>query len=130
VLLRRSNQLNSFSGLCITKLDVMDTLPTLKICTAYSLNGATISEMPTELALLAACQPVYEELPGWEQSTVGVEAFAGLPANAQKYLLRVEELAGVPIDMISTGPDRSQTLVLKHPFENNGMNFETTEERT
>ncbi|MES2217211.1 MAG: adenylosuccinate synthase [Pseudomonadota bacterium] len=130
VLLRRSNQLNSFSGLCITKLDVMDELAIVKICTGYNLHGEVITEMPTELALLAACEPIYEELPGWEQTTAGVEKFADLPLNAQKYLLRVEELVGVPIDMISTGPDRSQTIILKHPFAKNGMNFETTEERT
>ena len=130
VLLRRTNQLNSFSGLCITKLDVMDELPTVKICTSYKLHAKTITEMPTELADLTACEPVYEEMPGWQQSSVGVEKFSQLPLNAQKYLLRVEELVGVPIDMISTGPDRSQTIVLKHPFEKNGHAIETTEERT
>ena len=130
VLLKRTNQLNSFSGLCITKLDVMDELPIVKICTGYRLHGALITEMPTELADLTACEPVYEELPGWLQSSVGIGKFAQLPLNAQKYLLRVEELVGVPIDMISTGPDRSQTIVLKHPFDKNGQLLETTEERT
>jgi adenylosuccinate synthase len=130
VLLRRTNQLNSFSGLCITKLDVMDELPTVKICVSYRLNGGIINEMPTELAQLEACEPVYEEMPGWQQTSVGVEKFGDLPLNAQKYLLRIEELVGVPIDMISTGPDRSQTIVLKHPFEKNGKHIETTEERT
>jgi adenylosuccinate synthase len=130
VLLARSNQLNSFSGLCITKLDVLDELAEVKICTGYELHGKKITVMPTELAELEACKPVYETLPGWQESTVGVETFGDLPKNAQKYLLRVEELVGVPIDMVSTGPDRLQTIVLKHPFEKNGMDFKTTEERT
>jgi len=117
VLLHRSIQLNSFSGLCVTKLDVLDTLKTLQICTHYRLHGKEISIPPTETLLMAECEPVYEELPGWEQSTQGIKNFSDLPMNAQKYLLRVESLAGVPIDMISTGPDRSETIILRHPFE-------------
>jgi adenylosuccinate synthase len=116
VILHRSIQLNSFSGLCMTKLDVLDQLPLVKICTAYKLHGKTITELPTEASDLAACEPVYEEMPGWQQSTVGVKTFNELPANAQKYLLRIQELAGIPIDMVSTGPDRVQTIVLTHPF--------------
>jgi adenylosuccinate synthase len=116
VLLRRSIQLNSFSGLCVTKLDVLDSLKTLRICTHYRLNGKEISIPPTESALMAQCEPVYEELPGWEKTTRGIKNFADLPINAQKYLLRVEALAEVPIDMISTGPDRSETIVLRHPL--------------
>jgi adenylosuccinate synthase len=130
VIIRRSTQLNSFSGLCITKLDVLDDLPMVRICTSYKLNGKTVTELPTEASDLAACEPVYEDMPGWQQSTVGVETFEALPANAQKYLLRIQELAGIPIDMISTGPDRVQTIVLMHPFEKAEKNMKHTEKRT
>lgn len=116
VLLRRSMQLNSFSGLCVTKLDVLDTLETLRICTGYRLHGRELTEFPTNIADFAACEPIYEELPGWQQSTFGVKSFAELPKHAQNYLLRIEALAGVPIDMISTGPDRVETIVLRHPL--------------
>lgn len=121
VLLRRATQLNSFSGLCITKLDVLDSLKTLRICTHYRLRGKDISIFPTETALVAECEPIYEELPGWEQSTRGIKVFADLPLNAQKYLLRIEALAEVPIDMISTGPDRTETIILRHPFEHSAQ---------
>lgn len=117
VILKRSSLLNSFSGLCVTKLDVMDTLKTIRICTKYRLHGQEITQLPTDAADLAACEPIYEELPGWEQSTVGETSFKSLPLNAQKYLLRIEELAGIPIDMISTGPDRNETIILRNPFE-------------
>ena len=130
VIIRRSTQLNSFSGLCMTKLDVLDNLPTVRICTAYKLHGNTITELPTEASDLAACEPIYEDMPGWQASTVGVETFAGLPLNAQKYLLRIQELAGIPIDMVSTGPDRVQTIVLNHPFAKDKKNIKHTEERT
>jgi adenylosuccinate synthase len=109
---------------------VLDSLPTVRICTAYTLHGKTITELPTEATDLAACEPVYEDMAGWEQSTVGVETFGGLPMNAQKYLLRIEELAGIPVDMISTGPDRVQTIVMNHPFEQEETNMKHTEERT
>lgn len=127
VILRRSIQLNSLSGLCMTKLDVMDKLPSVRICTAYQLGNKTITTLPTEVTEVAACQPIYEDLPGWQTSTVGVKSFAALPDNAKKYLLRIEELAGIPIDIISTGPDRNQTLVLRHPFAKEDV---CTEERT
>lgn len=117
VFLQRSIQLNSFSGFCITKLDVLDGLDTVRICTGYHLNGNVISVLPTELSELNQCQPIYEDLPGWKESTVGIKSFSALPKNAQRYLLRVEELAGVPIDLISTGPDRNETIILHHPFE-------------
>jgi adenylosuccinate synthase len=117
VILRRSIQLNSFSGFCITKLDVLDGFDVVKICTGYRLNGHDVSVFPTESLDLAACEPIYEELPGWQQSTVGVKEFSALPENAQHYLLRIEELAGVPIHLISTGPDRLETIILHHPFE-------------
>lgn len=118
VILRRSVQLNSFSGLCVTKLDVLDTLKTLRICTGYRLYGREISVFPTEITSLAACEPIYEEFPGWQESTLGIKSFQALPKNAQKYLLRVEQLAEVPIDIISTGPDRTETIILRNPLLN------------
>lgn len=132
VLLRRSHQLNSFSGLCITKLDVLDGLPTVKLCIGYRLNGKDCKYPPIETELFAQCEPVYEELPGWSESTARIRNFADLPANAQKYLLRVEALAGLPIDMISTGPDRKDTIVLRDPFGNNSEDKDIicAEERT
>lgn len=117
VIMQRSNQLNSFSGLCVTKLDVLDGLDTVRICTGYRLHGKTIHDVPTEVTDLEACEPIYEDMPGWKDSTFGVKTFSQLPKNAQNYLLRVEELAGVPIDLISTGPDRNETIILKHPLE-------------
>lgn len=117
--LRRSHQLNSFTGLCVTKLDVLDGLETVKICTGYRLNGQVISLPPQDTDLFAQCEPIYEEMPGWKESTAGVRNFHDLPENAQKYLLYVEELAGVPIDIISTGSDRKDTILLRNPFEDN-----------
>lgn len=122
VVLRRSIQLNSFSGLCVTKLDVLDGLETLKICTKYRLHGQDIVDMPIDTALLSECEPVYEELPGWNESTVGAKSFAQLPKNAQNYLKRVEKVAGIPIDIISTGPDRKETIVLRHPLTDHQLN--------
>ncbi|MDR3476654.1 MAG: adenylosuccinate synthase [Gammaproteobacteria bacterium] len=127
VIINRSIQLNSLSGLCITKLDVLDEMPEIRICTSYLLNGKTVTELPIEATDLAACEPVYEVMPGWQTSTIGAKSFDVLPENAQKYLLRIQELAGIPIDMISTGPERMETLVLRHPFELNEIH---TEERT
>lgn len=117
VILRRSHQMNSFSGLCITKLDVLDGLDTVRICVGYQLQDKVISELPSLADDLALCFPVYEDLPGWQESTLGVKTFDALPLHAKKYLLRIEELAGVPIDMISTGPDRNETIILRHPLE-------------
>jgi adenylosuccinate synthase len=117
-IIRRSIQLNSISGLCVTKLDVLDELDTIRICTKYRLNGHEISELPIDMNDLAACEPVYEDFPGWKTSTVGVKSFAALPEKAKTYLLRIQELAGTPIDIVSTGADRNDTVVLRHPFEN------------
>lgn len=118
VLLRRSIQLNSLSGLCVTKLDVLDGLKTVRICVGYHLNGKEISEPPTDAIELAICEPIYEDFPGWQESTAGLLSFNALPHNAKKYLLRLEELAGIPIDLISTGPNRHEIIILRHPFEN------------
>ncbi|MDA0981717.1 MAG: adenylosuccinate synthase [Proteobacteria bacterium] len=114
--LKRAVQLNGVSGLCITKLDVLDGAETLKICVGYDLDGGVSDILPVGAEELARCVPVYEEMPGWQESTVGVKAHERLPQAARAYLARVEKLCGVPIDMISTGPDREETIVLRHPF--------------
>jgi len=115
--LKRSIQINGISGLCVTKLDVLDGLETLRICVGYKINGQFSDILPVGAETLANCEPVYEELPGWKDSTVGVKTVDGLPANARAYLQRMEALCEVPIDIISTGPDREETIVRRHPFE-------------
>jgi adenylosuccinate synthase len=116
VALRRSIVNSSVSGLCITKLDVLDGLETIRICVGYRINGAVTPEPPMSVEGYAEVEPVYEELPGWRESTVGLTGYEALPVNARRYLERLERLVDVPIDMISTGPDREQTIVLRHPF--------------
>lgn len=117
VMLCHAIQLNTLTGLCITKLDVLDELQTIRIATKYRLHGKELTIPPIEVTELAQCEPIYEEFPGWQTSTVGIKTFADLPEKAQKYLLRVEELAGIPIDIVSTGPDRNETIVLRYPFK-------------
>ena len=117
VALRHSARINSLDGLCVTKLDVLDALDTVRLCTGYKLNGQTLAAPPMDADLLAACKPVYETHPGWQSSTLGLTDYAALPHKARAYLARLTELAGVPIDMISTGPDRGQTIMLKNPFQ-------------
>jgi adenylosuccinate synthase len=114
--LKRSLQLNGVDGLCITKLDVLDGVGPIRICTEYTANGATLDLLPSGAEAVAECKPVYEELPGWEQSTFGVKRFDDLPPNARAYLRRIEELTGVPIAMVSTGPERDETILMHHPF--------------
>ncbi len=116
VALRRSVQINSVTGLCITKLDVMDGLDTIRICTGYKTADGLRDTPPVGAEAFESCEPVYEDLPGWSESTVGVKDYDALPANARAYLKRIEEVTGVPIDIISTGPDRNETIVLNHPF--------------
>ncbi len=116
VALRRAAAINSLSGLCITKLDVLDGLETLKICTAYRLNGKECEVPPVRVSDYEALEPVYEEMPGWQDSTVGVTELDALPENARQYLKRLEEVVDVPVDIISTGPDRKETILLRHPF--------------
>lgn len=117
VALRRSIINSSISGLCVTKLDVLDGLETIRICVGYEIDGEPITGLPVVVDRFADCQPVYEDIDGWSDSTVGATTQTDLPANAQKYLARIEELAGVPLDIISTGPDREQTIIKRHPFE-------------
>jgi len=116
VALRRANMINSVSGLCITKLDVLDGLDSLKLCVGYSCGGVERLTPPVGAEAVADCQPVYDEMPGWKESTVGITDYKKLPANARAYLKRIEEISETPVDIISTGPDRAHTIVLRHPF--------------
>jgi adenylosuccinate synthase len=116
VALRRSIVNSSVSGLCITKLDVLDGLDTIRVAVGYRQDGSVSPEPPTSVEGYAGIEPVYEELPGWRESTVGITTYEALPGNARRYLERLAALVEVPIDMISTGPDREQTIVLRHPF--------------
>ena len=114
--LKRSIQINGVSGLCITKLDVLDGVETLKLCVGYRIDGEMSDILPVGAEDLALCEPVYEELPGWSESTVGKKSRDELPAHALAYLARIEEVCDVPVAMISTGADREETIVLRHPF--------------
>src|ERR1700756_2726877 len=116
VALKRAIVNSSVSGLCITKLDVLDGLETIRIGVGYRIDGVMTPEPPPTVEGYAGIEPVYEELPGWRESTVGVTDYSALPGNARRYLERLEVLADVSLDMISTGPDRDQTIVLRHPF--------------
>ncbi|MCX9155104.1 adenylosuccinate synthase [Niveibacterium sp. 24ML] len=116
-LLKRSIQINGVSGLCITKLDVLDGIEELQLCAGYRLDGKIIDLLPIGADRVARCEPIYETMPGWTEPTVGVKSYDALPANARAYLKRIEALCGVPVDMISTGPDREETIVLRHPFK-------------
>jgi adenylosuccinate synthase len=116
VALRRSVIHSSISGLCMTKLDVLDGLDSIRICTGYKVAG-DVSELPPLLVeSFSDVEPVYEEMPGWKGTTFGVTREADLPAEARAYLARIEELVAIPIDVISTGPDRAQTIVRRDPF--------------
>ena len=115
--LKRSIQLNGVSGLCITKLDVLDGAEVLKICTGYEIDGRLSDILPVGAEELERCVPVYDEVAGWQESTVGVKTYEGLPKAARKYLRRIEELCSVPADIISTGPDREETIVMRHPYD-------------
>lgn len=116
VALRRSRQINSLSGLCMTKLDVLDGLETLKICTGYRYEGEEIHTLPAGADSIEKCEPIYEEMPGWNESTNGATRWGDLPDNARSYLTRLSELTETPIAIISTGPDREHTIVLDNPF--------------
>jgi adenylosuccinate synthase len=117
-LLRRAVQLNSISGLCLTKLDVLDGLKTVRICTSYETKvKGSIECLMSDADSFENITPIYEDMPGWSESTVGVKTLEGLPANARAYIKRIAEVVGCPIDIISTGPDRDETIVLRHPFQ-------------
>ncbi len=115
--LKRSVQINGVSGLCITKLDVLDGVEALQVGVGYNLGGERIDILPSGADASANCEPIYEEIPGWTQTTVGITRYDDLPVNARLYLKRIEQACGVPVDMISTGPDRDETIVLRHPFK-------------
>jgi len=114
--LRRSAMINGLTGLCITKLDVMDGIKEINICTGYELNGEKINLLPVGADDVERCVPIYETLPGWTETTFGVKTWDGLPKNAQDYLRRLEVVCGVPIAIVSTGPERDETIVIQHPF--------------
>lgn len=114
--LKRSIQINGVSGMCITKLDVMDGLEEIKICTGYELNGEKVDILPFGADLIAQCKPIYETMKGWTQSTFGTKTLEELPEEAKAYLNRISEVCEAPIAIISTGPDREETIVLEHPF--------------
>jgi len=114
--LKRSMIINGISGMCITKLDVLDGLPEIRIAIGYRLGDRALDILPLDADEVAACEPVYETLPGWSDTTAGLTNWEQLPAAARRYLERIEQLTGVPIDMVSTGPDRVHTILLRHPF--------------
>ena len=116
VALRRAIVHSSCSTLCVTKLDVLDGLDTIRVCVGYEIDGTVISTPPLFSAHFGACRAVYEELPGWQQSSAGITRYEELPVNARRYLDRLQSLVGVPIDIVSTGPDREQTIMRKNPF--------------
>jgi adenylosuccinate synthase len=117
VALRRSIVNSSVSGLCVTKLDVLDELESIQICVGYQIDGQPIAGVPVLVDRFSEVEPIYEEHEGWMASTVGATKLEELPAKARAYLERIEQLAGVPVDIISTGPDRDQTIIKQHPFE-------------
>ena len=115
--LKRSMIINGISGVCITKLDVLDGLPEIKICVGYTLRGERIDILPLDADDIAACQPIYELFEGWHEPTVGITQWDRLPVNARRYLERIQQCMGAPIDMVSTGPDREDTILLRHPYK-------------
>ena len=114
--LRRAVQLNGTSGLCITKLDVLDGLPVVRLGVGYRFDGREVDILPYGADAVGRCEPIYEEFAGWSDSTFGLRSWDELPVNARRYLERLADVLGVPIDLVSTGPDREQTIVLRHPF--------------
>lgn len=115
-LLKRSAQVNGLNGLCITKLDVLDGLEELMLCTGYVLNGQHVDILPMGADEISQCKPIYEKMEGWTESTVGVTRFDQLPVNARLYLQRIEHVTGIPVAMVSTSPDRDHTIVMQHPY--------------
>ncbi len=116
VALNRASWINSITGLCLTKLDVLDGLDTIRLCVAYQRDGKSVDVLPLSADEFKGCEPVYVDMPGWQESTLGITDFDKLPENARNYIIKVEELAGVPIDIISTGPDRIETIIRRDLF--------------
>jgi len=117
VTVRRAVINSSITGLCVTKLDVLDGLPSVKVCTGYRLDGKVHAHPPLIVDRYADVEPVYEEFPGWSESTLGARSLDQLPATAQNYLRRLESIVGIPVDMVSTGADRDHNIILRHPFD-------------
>ena len=117
VILNRSFKLNAVSGICLTKLDVLDELDSIKICVAYEINGESTTTPPFSAEGYDIVKPVYIEMPGWNSSTIGTHSFGELPIEAQNYIRKIEELSQLPVDILSTGPDRDETLILQNPFD-------------
>jgi adenylosuccinate synthase len=117
VLLKRAVFTNGLSGLCVTKLDVLDGLDEIKVCTAYRLDGQTLERPPLEPERFQDCEPLYESLPGWSTPTAGITDFDALPDRAKAYLARLEALLGIPVDIVSTGPGREAIIMRRHPFD-------------
>ncbi|MCW5664322.1 MAG: adenylosuccinate synthase [Piscinibacter sp.] len=115
--LKRATVINGVSGLCITKLDVLDGLPEIQVCVGYELDGRRVDILPLDADEILACRPVYDSFPGWSESTFGATRWDDLPLNARRYLERVQQFIGAPIDMVSTGPDREHTILLRHPYQ-------------
>jgi len=116
VMLRRAVQSNSLSSIVLTKLDVLDEFDEIKICTAYNYRGEALTLPPMDITMLEDCQPIYESMPGWKSSTFGITHFQKLPDAARDYIARLEALCAVPVSIISTGPERSQTILCQDPF--------------
>ena len=116
VMVRQANAVAGITGMALTKLDVLDGFETLKICTGYEVDGRMLDHFPSDAAAQAACAPVYEEMPGWSESTYGARSWADLPANAVKYIRRVEELTKTPVTLLSTSPERDDTILVTDPF--------------
>lgn len=117
VLLRNAARLNGLTGMAITKLDVLDGLDTIKICTSYDYKGKAVNDFPANLDMLAECKPVYETLPGWTEDISGITKYENLPQNTRNYLNRIEALMKTPVQIVSVGPGRDQTMVLSNPFD-------------
>jgi adenylosuccinate synthase len=115
-LLKRSAQVNGLTGLCITKLDVLDGLKELMLCTGYEVDGEVTDILPMGAEEIARCKPIYETMQGWSEGTVGITEYGQLPLNARLYLERIEAVTGVPIHLVSTSPDRNHTILIQHPF--------------
>ena len=117
VAVRRAVQINSINGLCVTKLDVLDGLEIIRICVAYMINGQEFEALPVETESLEVCEPVYIDIPGWQETTLGITQYEDLPLNARAYLRRIEEFVGNPVAMISTGPERTHNIILQNPYD-------------
>ena len=116
IALKRSILNSSITGLCLTKLDVLDGLSKINICVGYRLNGEEIQNFPLDISRLGDCEPIYREFLGWKDSTIGITKYEDLPDNARYYIESIEKILKIPVDIISTGPDREQTIIRQNPF--------------